>query len=59
MDALHRLEERGIRVMNSPRAIERTVDPEVKKYQLFYWHYDHETHPRLILENPDIPEEEK
>src|SRR5215210_3739399 len=40
-------------------AIERTVDPEVKKYQLFYWHYDHETHPRLILENPDIPEEEK
>jgi len=40
-------------------AIERTVDPEVKKYQLFYWHYDHETHPRLILENPDIPEDEK
>jgi len=40
-------------------AIERTVDPEVKKYQLFYWHYDHETHPRLILENPDIPEQEK
>ena len=40
-------------------AIERTVDPEVKKYQLFYWHYDHETHPRLIPENPDIPEEEK
>jgi len=26
VDALHRLEERGIRVMNSPRAIERTVD---------------------------------
>ena len=26
MDALHRLEDRGIRVMNSPRAIERTVD---------------------------------
>src|SRR4051794_4528396 len=25
VDALHRLEERGIRVMNSPRAIERTV----------------------------------
>ena len=40
-------------------AIERTVDPEVKKYQLFYWHYDHETHPRLISDNPDIPEEEK
>jgi hypothetical protein len=40
-------------------AIERTVDPEVKKYQIFYWHYDHETHPRLIPENPDIPEEEK
>jgi hypothetical protein len=40
-------------------AIERTVDPEVKKYQLFYWHYDHETHPRLIPENSDIPEEEK
>lgn len=40
-------------------AIERTVDPEVKKYQLFYWHYDHETHPRLIPENPDLPEEEK
>ena len=40
-------------------AIERTVDPEVKRYQLYFWHYDHETHPRLILENPDIPEEEK
>lgn len=26
MDALHRLEDRGIRVINSPRAIERTVD---------------------------------
>jgi RimK family alpha-L-glutamate ligase len=26
VDALHRLEERGIPVMNSPRAIERTVD---------------------------------
>ena len=26
VDALHRLEERGIRVVNSPRAIERTVD---------------------------------
>ena len=39
--------------------IERTVDPEVKRYQLYFWHYDHETHPRLILENPDIPEEEK
>jgi RimK family alpha-L-glutamate ligase len=26
MDALHRLEERGTRVVNSPRAIERTVD---------------------------------
>jgi RimK family alpha-L-glutamate ligase len=26
VDALHRLEDRGIRVMNSPRTIERTVD---------------------------------
>lgn len=26
LDALHRLEERGVRVMNSARAIERTVD---------------------------------
>jgi RimK family alpha-L-glutamate ligase len=26
VDALHRLEDRGVRVMNSPRAIERTVD---------------------------------
>ena len=26
VDALHRLEERGVRVMNSPRTIERTVD---------------------------------
>jgi RimK family alpha-L-glutamate ligase len=26
VDALHRLEDRGARVMNSPRAIERTVD---------------------------------
>ncbi|MEA2714618.1 MAG: tetrahydromethanopterin:alpha-L-glutamate ligase [Gemmatimonadales bacterium] len=26
VDALHRLEDRGIRVINSPRAIERTVD---------------------------------
>ena len=26
VDALHRLEDRGIRVLNSPRAIERTVD---------------------------------
>jgi RimK family alpha-L-glutamate ligase len=26
VDALHRLEERGARVVNSPRAIERTVD---------------------------------
>jgi RimK family alpha-L-glutamate ligase len=26
VDALHRLEERGVRVVNSPRAIERTVD---------------------------------
>jgi hypothetical protein len=41
------------------RVIERTEDPKIKKYQLFYWHYDHETHPRLIPENPDIPEDEK
>ncbi len=40
-------------------AIERTVDPKVKAYQLFYWHYDRETNPPLVLENPDIPEEEK
>jgi RimK family alpha-L-glutamate ligase len=26
VDVLHRLEDRGVRVMNSPRAIERTVD---------------------------------
>lgn len=26
VDALHRVEERGVRVINSPRAIERTVD---------------------------------
>jgi RimK family alpha-L-glutamate ligase len=26
VDALHRLEDRGVRVINSPRAIERTVD---------------------------------
>jgi RimK family alpha-L-glutamate ligase len=26
IDALHRLEDRGVRVLNSPRAIERTVD---------------------------------
>lgn len=26
MDALHRLEHRGMRIMNSPKAIERTVD---------------------------------
>jgi RimK family alpha-L-glutamate ligase len=26
VDSLHRLEDRGVRVMNSPRAIERTVD---------------------------------
>jgi RimK family alpha-L-glutamate ligase len=26
VDALHRLEDRGVRVVNSPRAIERTVD---------------------------------
>jgi RimK family alpha-L-glutamate ligase len=26
VDALHRLEDRGVRLMNSPRAIERTVD---------------------------------
>jgi RimK family alpha-L-glutamate ligase len=26
VDALHRLEERGVRVVNSPRAVERTVD---------------------------------
>ncbi len=26
VDALHRLEDRGVRVMNSPRAIERTLD---------------------------------
>ncbi len=26
VDALHRLEDRGLRVLNSPRAIERTVD---------------------------------
>jgi len=26
VDALHRLEDRGVRVMNSPRVIERTVD---------------------------------
>jgi RimK family alpha-L-glutamate ligase len=26
VDALHRLEDRGVRVMNSPRTIERTVD---------------------------------
>ena len=26
VDALHRLEDRGVKVINSPRAIERTVD---------------------------------
>jgi len=26
LDALHRLEERGVRVVNSPRALERTID---------------------------------
>jgi hypothetical protein len=41
------------------QVIERTVDPEVKKYQLFYWNYDRATHPRLIPKNPDIPEDEK
>jgi hypothetical protein len=52
--------EDPVRLFEARReAIERTVDPDVKKYQLFYWHYDHETHPRLILENPDIPEDEK
>ena len=40
-------------------AIERTVDPKIKKYQLYFWHYDRETNPPLVLENPDIPEEEK
>ena len=40
-------------------AIERTVDPKIKKYQLFYWHYDSETNPALFLENPDLPEDEK
>ena len=39
--------------------IEREVDPKVKKYQLFYWNYDYATHPQLIPENPNIPEDEK
>jgi hypothetical protein len=39
--------------------IERIVDPKLKKYQLFYWNYDRETHPQLIPENPNIPEDEK
>jgi RimK family alpha-L-glutamate ligase len=40
VDALHRLEDRGIRVLNSPRAIERTVDK--------FW-------TSAILEQCDIP----
>jgi hypothetical protein len=52
--------EDPLRLFDARReAIERTVDPKIKKYQLFYWHYDHETHPSLIVENPDIPAEEK
>lgn len=40
-------------------AIEQTPDPDVQWYQIFYWHYDHETHPGLIPKNPGIPEGEK
>jgi hypothetical protein len=40
-------------------AIQQTVDPKVKRYQVFYWYYDHETHPGLIDANPHIPADEK
>jgi hypothetical protein len=36
-------------------AIERTVDPKVEDYQLFYWHYDHETDPPLVERIRSLP----
>jgi hypothetical protein len=52
--------EDPVRLFKARRnVIERIVDPKIKKYQLFYWHYDRETHPQLIPDNPDIPEDEK
>ena len=51
--------EDPVRLFEARRnVIERIVDPKIKKYQLFYWHYDRETHPQLIPNNPDIPEDE-
>ena len=52
--------EDPVRLFRARRdVIERIVDPKLKKYHLFYWHYDRETHPQLIPDNPDIPEDEK
>jgi hypothetical protein len=52
--------EDPVRLFRARReVIERIVDPKIKTYQLFYWHYDRETHPQLIPNNPDIPEDEK
>lgn len=53
-------EEDPVRVFEARWAeIERTTVPKVKKYQEFFWHYDHETHPQLIRRNPNIPEDER
>lgn len=52
--------EDPVRLFRARRnVIEGIADPKIKKYQLFYWNYDHETHPQLIPYNPDIPEDEK
>ncbi len=52
--------EDSVRLFAARRSvIERIVDPKIRRYQLFYWHYDHETHPQLIPKNPNISEDEK
>jgi hypothetical protein len=52
--------EDPVRLFQARRnVIEQIVDPKIKKYQLFYWHFDRETHPQLIPNNPEIPEDEK
>lgn len=52
--------EDPVRVFEARRdVIEETTDPKVKEYQEFFWHYDWETHDKLIPHNRNIAPDEQ
>lgn len=40
-------------------AVEQTAPGKLKTYRRFLWEYDRHSHPLLIDDNPDIPDDEK